>query len=291
MKSEVYVAATQDPYKGACEALDAVGFSVKNRKVFIKPNCTGALPSSQGLTIDTGIVRAVLERLVDCPVVTIGESCGNADKAFDLLGYGDLIKSFPNVKLLDMRNSTIVWKKIPRPYHTRQMPFAAEIFGHDYVINIAKLKTHSLAGVTLCMKNIFGFVPTRKQKLMYHPFIKTAVLDMNQIVRSDFCVVDAVWGNEFDEIRSAPVNVGAIVAGGDMLSVDKVAASLMGIDAGSIESYRLALELFGGGDAQVRGCDPENLRKKFKRGCLPSTRLRYIKEATQSLCYRAMNRH
>ena len=287
----MYVTATQDPYKGTCEALDAIGFKKTNRKVFIKPNLTGALPSQHGLTVDTGIVRAVLERLVDCPVITIGESCGDTNRAFDLLGYGDLLRTFPNVKLLDMRNSNIVWKKIPRPYHTRHMPFAAEIFDHDYVINIAKLKTHSLAHVTLCMKNIFGFVPTRKQKLMYHPFIKTAVLDMNQIVRSDFCIVDAVWGNEFDEIQSAPVNIGAIVAGGDMLAVDTVAASLMGIEAESIESYRLARDLFGCGDADVRGCDPEHLRKLFKRGCLPSTRLRYIKEAMQSLCYRAMNRH
>ena len=291
MKSEVYIATTQDPYKGACEALDAVGFTVKNHRVFIKPNLTGALPSPYGLTIDTGIVRAVLERLVDCPVVTIGESCNNTDKAFEQLGYKDLLITFPGVKLLDMRNSRVVWKKIPHPYHTRQMPFAAETFDHDYVINIAKLKTHSLAGVTLCLKNIFGFIPTRKQKLMYHPFIKTAVLDMNQIVRSDFCIVDGVWGNEFDEIQSSPVNVGAVVAGSDMLAVDKAAASIMGIDAETIESYRLARELFGSSGVLIRGCDVEQIRKPFRRGCLPSTRIRYIKEATQSLCYRALNRH
>jgi uncharacterized protein (DUF362 family) len=287
----VYIAETQDPYQGACEALDAIGFKVRNRKVFIKPNLTGALPSAQGLTVDTGIVRAVVERLVDCPKVTIGESCGNTDKAFERLGYHDLVKSFPNIAILDMRNSAIVWKKIPHPHHTRQMPFAAEVFDHDYLVNIAKLKTHSLAGVTLCMKNIFGFIPTRKQKLMYHPFINKAVIDMNQVIRSDFCIVDAVWGNEFDEIQSAPVRVGAVVAGSDMLAVDAAAASLMGIDAGTLESYRLARLLFGGGDAEIRGSDPVRLQQKFKRGCLPSTRLRYIKEATQSLCYRAVSRH
>lgn len=166
-KTNVHIVKTADAYKGACEVLDALNFRVTGRRVFIKPNLTGAAPAEKGLTVDTGCVRAVLERLVDCPVVTIAESCSKTDLAYERLGYADLCKDFPNVRLLDMRRSTIVWKPIPRPFHTKEMPFAAEIFEHDYVVNIAKLKTHSLAGVTLCLKNIFGCVPTRKQKLMY----------------------------------------------------------------------------------------------------------------------------
>ena len=80
------------------------------------------------------------------------------------------------------------------------------MFTHDYIINIAKMKAHSLAGVTLCMKNIFGFIPTRKQKLMYHPFIRKAVLDMNQIVPSHFSIVDGVLNNEFPVYATTDTN-------------------------------------------------------------------------------------
>ncbi|MCK5286821.1 MAG: DUF362 domain-containing protein, partial [Thermodesulfovibrionia bacterium] len=198
--TNVYISQKDNPYKGACEALDALGFSVRGKRVYIKPNLTGGEPSENGMTIDIGLVRAVLERLHDCPRITIGESCSDTKKAFDELGYRQLVDEFSHVQLEDIRSAEIVWKSIPKPYHTREMPFNASIFEHDYVINIAKMKTHSLAGVTLCLKNIFGFVPTRKQKLMYHPFIRRALLDMNQIVPSHFCLVDGVWGNEFDEV-------------------------------------------------------------------------------------------
>lgn len=291
MKTEVYLAKTQDPYQGACEVLDGLGFRVTGRKVFIKPNLTGNRPSEEGMGIDTSLVRAVLERLVDCPVITIGESCSKTEKAFFDLGYEDLKKEYPQLKLVDMRESEHVWKPIPTPYHTKEMPFAAEIFEHDYLVNIAKMKTHSLAGISLCFKNIFGFTPTRKQKLMYHPFIRRAMLDMNQIIKSDFCLVDGVWGNEFDEIKSTPVNAGVVIGGENVLAVDEVAAAVMGIDLREINTYRLAAELFGKPEIELKGHPLNDLRGKFRQGCLFTTRLRYIKEAAQSVCYRAVCRH
>ena len=255
MKDRVYIAKTQDPYRGAAAVLDRLNFSVKGKKVFIKPNLTGCRPSCEGMGVDTGLVRAVLERLVD------------------------------------MRQSEQVWKPIPRPYHTGEMPFAAEIFEHDYLVNIAKLKTHSLAGVTLCLKNIFGFIPTRQQKLMYHPFIRAAVLDMNQVIRSDFCLVDGVWGNEFDEIQSTPVHTGVVIAGENILAVDRTAAAVMGVDTEAMDTYQKAVEIFGEPEVDIAGEPLENVRRDFRQGCLLTTRFRYIKEATQSVCYRCFCRH
>ena len=291
MKTEVFIAKTQDPYQGACEVLDQLGFRVTGRRVFIKPNLTGCRPSEDGMGVDTGLVRAVLERLVDCPVITIGESCSKTERSFVELGYEELKKEYPRLKLVDMRESEQVWKEIPRPQHTREMPFAAEIFEHDYLVNIAKLKTHSLAGVTLCLKNIFGFTPTRKQKLMYHPFIRQAVLDMNQIIKSDFCLVDGVWGNEFDEIQSSPVNAGVVVGGENILAVDSIAAAVMGIDTREMNTYRQAEELFGAPQITVLGLPLHEVCGKFRQGCLLTTRFRYLKEGAQSLIYRAFCRH
>lgn len=289
--SDVYVARTNDPYKGACEALDALGFRVSGKRVYIKPNLTGGRPSRDGLTVDTGLVRAVLERLHDCPRITIGESCSDTIKAFDELGYRKLIEEFPYVQLEDIRTAEIVWKKIPKPHHTREMPFNKSIFEHDYIINIAKMKTHSLAGVTLCMKNIFGFVPTRKQKLMYHPFIRKAIIDMNQIVPSHFCLIDGIWGNEFDEVQSTPLYTGAVIAGKNILAVDTVAASIMGVDLCQNDTYRMAFDLWGKPEINLLGKDVNDVKITYRQGCLFSTRIRYIKEASASIAFRMLNRH
>jgi uncharacterized protein (DUF362 family) len=291
VKTTVYIARADDPYRATSEALDALNFRVEGKRVYIKPNLTGARPSNEGMTIDIGAVRAVLERLHDCPWITIGDSCSDTDKAFDRLGYRELIKEFPGVRLEDIRYSEVVWKSIPRPYHTREMPFNATVFEHDRIINIAKMKTHSLAGVTLCMKNIFGFVPTRKQKLMYHPFIRKALLDMNQAIMSDFCIVEGVWGNEFDEVQSTPKYTGVVVAGENMLAVDMIAGRIMGIDLQDIDTYRVAFELWGEPEIEVKGADLKDVIVSYRRGCLFSTRIRYIKETMASLAYRAVYRH
>jgi len=289
--TEVYAAASPDAYRGTCEVLDALGFRCTGRKVLIKPNLTGALPGDRGLTVDIGAVRALVERLSDCPVITIAESCSKTDRAFVELGYEDLAAEYPQVRLVDMRQSEVVWKPIPRPFHTREMPFAADVFKHDFFVNVAKLKTHSLAGVSLCFKNTFGCIPTRRQKLMYHPFIRRAMLDMNQVVRSDFCLIEGVWGNEFDEIQSSPVRAGMVVGGENILAVDRIGAAAMGIDALSLDTYRRAFQLFGEPDVRLRGCRVPQAAAKFRQGCLLSTRFRYLKETTQSLCYRAVSRH
>jgi uncharacterized protein (DUF362 family) len=159
------------------------------------------------------------------------------------------------------------------------------------VVNIAKMKTHSLAGVTLCLKNIFGFIPTRKQKLMYHPFIRKAMLDMNQVVPSHFSIVDGIWGNEFDEIQSTPKHTGAIIAGENLLAVDTIAAETMGIDVNDMDTYRMAFELWGKPEINLLGSRVDEVRTKFRQGCLFTTRLRYLRETTASLVYRAVNRH
>jgi uncharacterized protein (DUF362 family) len=136
-KTDVYLAKTNDAYQGACEALDALGFSVSGKSVYIKPNLTGGRPSRDGLTADIGSVRAVLERLHDCPRITIGESCSDTTNAFDELGYRDLTEEFPGVQLEDIRTSEIVWKPIPKPYHTKEMPFNASVFEYDYVQSLS----------------------------------------------------------------------------------------------------------------------------------------------------------
>ena len=65
MKTEVFIAKTQDPYQGACEVLDQLGFRVTGRRVFIQPNLTGCRPSEDGMGVDTGLVRQGRKQTVD----------------------------------------------------------------------------------------------------------------------------------------------------------------------------------------------------------------------------------
>ncbi len=126
---------------------------------------------------------------------------------------------------------------------------------------------------------------------MYHPFIRKALMDMNQIVPSHFCMVEGVWGNEFDEVQSTPKYTGAVIAGENILAVDLVAAEIMGINLNTIDTYRMAFELWGEPDVNLLGSSIDEVKTKYRQGCLFSTRLRYLKETAASFAYRAVNRH
>ena len=114
---------------------------------------------------------------------------------------------------------------------------------------------------------------------------------MNQVIHADFCMVDGVWGNEFDEVQSTPKKTGAVIAGDNLLAVDLIAAEIMGINLNQLATYRTAFELWGEPEINLMGSGLNEVKTMFRQGCLFTTRIRYIKETIASLAYRASNRH
>jgi hypothetical protein len=72
----------------------------------------------------------------------------------------------------------------------------------DWVVSVAKLKTHHWAGVTLSMKNLFGVMPGIyygwPKNLFHWEGIDKSILDINETVKTDFAIVDGVIGMEGD---------------------------------------------------------------------------------------------
>jgi uncharacterized protein (DUF362 family) len=114
---------------------------------------------------------------------------------------------------------------------------------------------------------------------------------MNQVIHADFCMIDGVWGNEFDEVQSTHQKTGAVIAGGNLLAVALIAAEIMGINLNHIETYRSAFELWGEPEVNLLGNDLNEVKTMYRQGCLFTTRIRYVKETIASLAYRASNRH
>jgi len=283
-KEIVYIAKGSDSYSAAKEAIDFFGLSVKNRRVLIKPNLTVPWSGGGSINTSTATAKAVLEALQACSA-TIGDAGLETKGAFKKGGWQALADEF-GARLVDFNDGKVVWKKIPRPVYSEKMPFAETVFENDFLVNCAKLKVHSVATVTLCMKNLFGCVPTRGHRLAYHSGIRKAILDINQVVKSDFCIVDGIIGNEFDEVQSHPVKSGIVVAGENALAVDLVAARCMGIDPEKIDTYRLAEELFGKPKVVVKGAGIEEVRKNYRTSVLLSSKMRLLGERALGRFYR-----
>src|ERR1700677_270974 len=131
--------------------------------------------------------------------------------------------------------------------------------GVDFVVSMAKLKTHHWAGVTLSMKNMFGVVPGScygwPKNALHWAGIDRAILDINAAVRPDFAIVDGIIGMEGNgPIQGTPKPCGALILGDDPVAVDSTCARIMGLAPEKIDYIARAATLLG----QIR---PEQIRQ------------------------------
>ncbi len=284
MKETVCIEKGEETYETTKRCLSKLNFKVKNKKVLIKPNLTINAPSQKGITTDVNVCKAIIERLENCEI-TIGESGIDTDECFEDLGYNKLAKEF-NAKIVNFNKDTIVKKEVKNPLAQKKIQIAKTLLESEYVISAAKLKIHSLAQVTLSIKNMFGCVPKRINKLKIHPLINHAIVDILQVRYPDFCIIDGIIGNQRDECRSDPIKAGLIIAGKDAIAVDSIATMCMAINPNEIRHINNAISVFGKKDIEVIGEKIEDVSKNFDRGIRLSTKVRYLCEGVLSYCYR-----
>ncbi len=264
LKTCVGIERGEEAYETTARLLDRLDFGVTGKSVLLKPNLTTASSAENGITTDVGVCRAILERLNGCRIL-IGEGSGGANTgdAFERTGYVDLARRF-GAELVNFDEVQVVRKPVPAPLHFKELPFARTVFDVDTLISAAKLKIHSLAQITLTLKNMFGCVP-RSEKLRVHPHINKGILDIAQVIYPDFSVVDGIVGNERDEVDSFPVPSGIVLAGEDALSVDLVGCRCMGVDPEEAEHLRRGAELFGPRAIELLGPPISQVARTYSR--------------------------
>jgi uncharacterized protein (DUF362 family) len=105
----------------------------------------------------------------------------------------------------------------------------------DWIVSMAKMKTHHWAGVTLSMKNLFGVMPGRyygwPKNVLHAAGIEGSILDINAAVKPHLAIVDGIVGMEGDgPIMGTPKAAGVLVMGRNLPAVDATCARIMGID-------------------------------------------------------------
>lgn len=206
--------------------------------ILIKPNLVEALPPP--ITTPVGLVAALVELLkeITSAAINIGEGSGamqyETGRAFNELGYTDMAGRY-GVKLIDLNSEKPVRleQKACRRWPVMYLP---RIALESFLISVPVLKAHSLAGVTLTMKNMMGLAPPQHyrnggswKKSAFHDRIQEAVADLNRYRTPDYTVLDAtigmstahLWGPTCDP----PVN--RLAAGYDPVAIDAFGTSLL----------------------------------------------------------------
>ncbi len=128
----------------------------------------------------------------------------------------------------------------------------------DFRISFAKNKTHPAARCTLALKNIFGVTPEWNKYLVYHKKMEwdQVVMDILDAFPLQFGIIDAWWSADgafgFRGDKT-PVNTATILACKDILALDWIGASKMGLDPMDSAMIRAAVKRWGEPMFHVQG--------------------------------------
>jgi len=243
--------------KAVNEAIDLVdGLENIGSKtgISIKPNLCTTKSSDSGTTTDLRVIEALIKRIrliTSCgvSVVETNNSKASADRTFDYLGYSSIAQKYDNVSCVNLSNDSRVRVDIDGEIFSNLLVPQSMIFS-DYLVSVAKLKTHVDYLYTGVLKNQFGFL--LRQRSQYHGFMSKVITDLNKFYRPDLCIIDGLVGMEgFGPADGRPKHVGIIIASRDPVAADSVAARVIGIDPSKIGYLRYA-EKKGIGTSQCR---------------------------------------
>jgi uncharacterized protein (DUF362 family)/ferredoxin len=223
-------------------------FIKPGQKVLIKPNMLAGKGPDKAVTTHPEIVRAVIKQAQAAGgKVRLGDSpgIGSPENVARKCGILDIVEE-TGIRFAPFDTSV----KIPTTTGTfHELEVAEDVLAADVIINLPKLKTHQMMGLTCAVKNMFGaVVGLRKPRLHLQAgtdkaFFALLLLELCETLSPALTIVDAVVGMEGEGPGSGdPVQIGALLAGTQPLAVDTVATELVGLRPRQVWTQQKALD-------------------------------------------------
>jgi uncharacterized protein (DUF362 family)/Pyruvate/2-oxoacid:ferredoxin oxidoreductase delta subunit len=221
-------------------------FVKPGQKVLLKPNLLAGRPPEKAVTTHPEIVRAVIILVKEAGgAVSLGDSpgIGSPENVARKSGLLDIVEQ-TGVRFAPFRESV---KVRPRGTIFHELEIAKDLLEADVIINLPKLKTHQMMGLTCAVKNMFGaVVGLRKPRLHLQAgsdkaFFALMLLELCEQLSPQLTIVDAVVGMEGDGPGSGdPVQIGALLAGRSPVGIDTVATKLVGMATKQVWTQQVA---------------------------------------------------
>ena len=244
MKKSVIYIGKSDSYqfesvekavKSCVNDLGGVSSFIKaDDKVLIKPNMLQAKPPEEAITTHPQVLEAVINIVQDAGgIALVGDSHGGPaeglQKYWDITGYNEVCKRC-DVELVNFEKSGVYIKE----RNGRKYYIAKPVLDCDCLINLPKLKTHSLTVFTCAIKNMYGTIPGQR-KTEYHKLApKTTdfaelVVDIYALTKPQLNIVDGIVSMEGMGPAGGNLrDLGLILASTDGLALDSFICHMLG---------------------------------------------------------------
>ena len=238
-------------YQKVREAVDLLGgmknFVAPGQKVLLKPNLLSGRPPEKCVTTHPLVVKAVALLVREAgATVLIGDSpqIESAKKAAHKCGIGKVADDL-GIDIVEFEPITV---SNPDGKMFKYFTIGKILTEVDMVINIPKLKTHSLTTLTLAVKNMFGCVPGMRKAewhlKTYHEGIDhfaKMLLDLYTFINPALNIIDGIMAMEGTGPGFGPSrHLGLLVAGTDGVAVDRVVAEVVAIPPERVSTLHIA---------------------------------------------------
>jgi uncharacterized protein (DUF362 family) len=253
---------------------------VHGKVVLIKPNLVRPGLTGLHITTDLRVIYAVAQKACKngAKRVILGEQPGykvSSRRAFNDSGAQKIVDRLDiEANFFDEEEKMQV--EVPKATVFKKIVVPKILMECDAFINLPKAKTHMQALVSLGIKNLHGLTFDDQRLYCHHNDLSYKLVDILRVRKPSLTVADAIWPLE----GQGPLlghnieGFNTIISGLDVVAVDAVTASLMGVDPSEVEAIRIAnSEGLGCGELskiKVVGATPKTIRRSFRRACMSS---------------------
>ncbi len=228
-------------------AVDAFGgmsrFISRGDVVVVKPNIAWDRLPEQAANTNPEVVAAIVKLCFSAgakKVKVFDRSVNDPRRCYKQSGISDAVSALgAEVNFIDERRFTDISIK---GQVLKSWPLYRDIFEADKVINVPVAKHHSLAKLTMAMKNWMGVMGGQRGSI--HQNIGEALSDLSLVIKPSLTVLDAVriltasgpQGGNLQAVKK----LDTLIVGVDQVAVDSFGATLFGMKGSDLSYVRAA---------------------------------------------------
>ena len=237
--------------RAVLEPIHGLDFVRPGLTVGIKVNLITAMKPESAATVHPSVVCALVRLLRERGAeVVIGDSPGGIYSAsylkivYDVCGMRQA-ESFGAKLNDDFSQEEVLY---PDAVQAKQFPYTAWLGKVDAIIDLCKLKTHGMMGLSCAVKNFFGTIPGTKKPEFHYRYPRAEdfanmLVDLYEYSKPQLCICDAVIGMEGNgPTQGTPRKIGCLIAGKNGHMLDVAAAGLIGLGIQDVPTLRAAAE-------------------------------------------------
>jgi uncharacterized protein (DUF362 family) len=220
--------------------LGIVPAELKGKRILLKPNLVETTIGAPHINTHPLVLRGAVEAFLGMGAasVMVAEGPGHRRDTLAVYEESGLAEVLTEDRIPFHDLNYISGYNVPnagRQSSIRSLTFPGLFKEVDWIVSVAKMKTHHWAGATLSMKNLFGVMPGIyygwPKNVLHAAGIQNSILDINATLKPHFAIVDGIVGMEGDgPIMGDPKRVGVLVMGRNLPAVDATCCRIMGIN-------------------------------------------------------------